>query len=82
MDHSLTDHVITRYEEACVIGRRAEDLKKDVPRVILSPGRYYSPNDIARMEYEQGKLVDYNVVRRLPNGQLDIIPVQELRHYL
>lgn len=78
MEHT-TEPVLTRYEEATVIGLRATRLAAgDPPRIPLNRAKYYSVNDVARLEYEAGVL-DYMIDRRLPNGQTDTWRVTEMR---
>jgi DNA-directed RNA polymerase subunit K/omega len=80
MNNGLTERLLTRYEEAVVIGSRAMELRSgDPPRIKLDLNIYNSVNDVARLEFEQGKL-DYKIVRKLPTGEEDIIPLQAMRH--
>ncbi len=70
---------MTRFEEAKVIGLRANQIAAgDPPKVPLDLDRYYSVNDVARLEYEAGVL-PYTIQRTLPTGQSEQWKISDMR---
>lgn len=75
----LTHPVLNRYEEARIIGLRATQIAHgDPPQVDLDPNRYYSVNDVARMEYQQGRL-QFELTRTFPDGRTETYAVGAMR---
>ena len=64
---------MTRFERARVISARALQLALGAP-ALIKPGKEVRPYDLAKQELQAGVL-PLVVLRRLPNGKLEKIPL-------
>jgi len=71
----MTDLRLTRFEEARLLGTRAEQLATQAKPLVDTTG-LTDPLEIARKEYIEG-VIPISVIRTLPNGKkfrIDIKP--------
>ena len=72
----MLSNTITKFEKTRVIGARAVQLSMNAPPLV-DPGNEIDVLKIAEMEYNQKK-IPFQIVRKLPSGESDVIPVASL----
>lgn len=69
--------VITKFEEAAILGMRMEQLRRSAP-TFLENSQLKDVRQIAIQEYNEGRL-PFCIGRRMPNGKEEIISLSDLK---
>ena len=64
--------MLTRFEEARIVGARALQLSQGAPVLIKVPKGISKVNDIVKRELAEGVL-PISVIRHMPNGELIVV---------
>ena len=75
---------MTNYEKCIVISERVNQLNKNAKSTIedvIEELRLTSSIDIAIKEYELGRLPEYKVIRKYPNGNYEVWRHEEFKFF-
>lgn len=79
---NVTVPFITKYEYPKIIAIRAQQIANGSPIYIdVKNVKDKTPMNIAELEFQQGKLNNIVIKRKLPNGKVEIRKISDLKFY-
>lgn len=81
-DNNITVPFITKYEYPKILSIRAQQIAEGSPIFLENVDlKDKTPINIAELEFKHGKLNNFIIKRKLPNGKVENIRVSDLKFY-